>query len=71
MSDEYLSALRGSQQEQELLDMVHKLGYKEYKEGEDYYIKSKTAEIRLDARTLMEMKKIHLIFLRWTMTKLR
>ncbi|WP_298143914.1 hypothetical protein [Flavobacterium sp.] len=31
-------------------------GFKPYKDGEDYYIKSKKCDIRLDARTLTELK---------------
>ncbi|RWW99549.1 hypothetical protein [Flavobacterium cerinum] len=57
MSDAYLSDLLTKQREKELLEIVHKLGYKEYREGEDLYIKSKTAEIRLDVGTYNELKK--------------
>ena len=47
MDDKYLSILSKSQEEQKLLDIVHKLGYKEYKIDGDTYINSKTCEIRL------------------------
>lgn len=57
MSDDYLSTLIFKQKVNELLSMVHKLGYKEYKEGQDLYIKSKTSEIRLDVRIYNELKK--------------
>lgn len=40
-----------------LINIVNKLGYKEYQEGEDFYIKTKTSEIRLDNRTKMELDK--------------
>lgn len=40
-----------------LVDSFTKLGYKPYKDGEDFYIKSKYCEIRLDERTQSEIKK--------------
>lgn len=61
VSDTYLSALSGSQDKQELLNMIHKLGYKEYKSStdrydENLYIKSKTCEIKLDNQTYQKLK---------------
>lgn len=40
-----------------LVDSFTKLGYKPYRDGEDYYIKSKYCEIRLDEGTQAEIKK--------------
>lgn len=49
-SDEFYRYLSAQDSKAELLTMVHKLGYKEYDDGYgEYYIKSKTAEIKLDA----------------------
>jgi hypothetical protein len=46
------------QMKEELLQMVHDLGYKEYSdEYGSLYIKSKTSEIRLSERTYWELKK--------------
>lgn len=60
ISDNYLSLLRGSQEKNELINIVHKLGYKEYKSKDMYddnlYIKSKTCEIKLDRQMYQELK---------------
>jgi hypothetical protein len=48
MSDEYISKIKFDQKMQELLDIVHKQGYKDYKDYDRIYIKTKTAEISLD-----------------------
>ena len=48
-SDEFYRYLSAQDLKTELLTIVHKLGYKEYQKDEEYFIKSKTAEIKLDA----------------------
>lgn len=57
MSHKFLSDLQREQRNQELLDIVHKLGYKEYSGDGNVYIKSKTSEIILDLWTYQELKK--------------
>lgn len=54
--DDNISAISKGLQTKDLLDIVHKLGYKEYENGGEKYIKSKTSEIRLDVRTYQELK---------------
>lgn len=56
MSHKFLSDLQKEQRNQELLDIVHKLGYKEYSGDGNVYIKSKTSEIILDLWTYQELK---------------
>ena len=57
MADEYISELEKEQKNNEIFEMIHKLGYKEYKdEYGDYFIKSKTCEIKLDTWTLSELR---------------
>lgn len=55
-STDYVTELSRIQREQELLDIVHKLGYKEYKADGELYIKTKTSRIRLDAYTYSVLK---------------
>ena len=57
MSHNYLSLLQEEKRNQELLTIVHKLGYKEYEGDGNVYIKSKTSEIKLDSWTYQELKK--------------
>ena len=57
LADEYVSTLEKEQKNNEIFEMIHKLGYKEYKdEYGDYFIKSKTCEIKLDTWTLSELR---------------
>lgn len=57
MADEYISELEKEQKNNEIFEMIHKLGYKEYKdEYGDYFMKSKTCEIKLDTWTLSELR---------------
>src|SRR5690606_18856407 len=60
VSSSFLSSLTSKQKEQELVEIVNKMGYKVYKSDDRYdenlYIKSKTAEIKLDNRTYHELK---------------
>jgi hypothetical protein len=62
MNNEFLSELKKEQNNNELFEIIHKLGYKEYKEEEEiyynnyFYIKSKTSKIRLDDWTLSELR---------------
>lgn len=56
MSDNYLDNLIMKERQKELISIVNKMGYKEYQDGEDFYIKSKTSKIRLDLRTYQELK---------------
>lgn len=56
MTDNFITSLIKEQSEAEILALIHKLGYKEYENGGVKYIKSKTSEIRLDARTYQELK---------------
>lgn len=56
ISTSYISYLIKEYSDREMLDIVHKLGYKEYTDGGEMYIKSKTSEIRLDIRTFQELE---------------
>lgn len=57
MSRHFLKKLKQKGMQEEMFQLVNKLGYKEYKDGEDYYFKSKTSEIRLDERTFKAIKE--------------
>jgi len=57
MSKGFLSSLENEESFTNLINSIHKLGYKEYKdEYGDYFIKSKTCEIKLDNWTASELK---------------
>src|SRR5690606_16394067 len=60
MDNKYLRSLTNEQNMIWLVDTVNKLGYKEYKSNdrydENYYIKSKTCEIKLDTFTYSVIK---------------
>jgi hypothetical protein len=57
LSKGFLSNLENEQSFTNLFNNIHKLGYKEYKdEYGDYFIKSKTCEIKLDTWTISELK---------------
>jgi hypothetical protein len=57
MDDVYLSELEKEQKNNEIFEIIHKLGYKEYKdEYGDYFMKSKTCEIKLDTWTFSELR---------------
>ena len=60
-SNSYITKLKQIESEKELLDIVHKLGYKEYKSNDRYdenlYIKSKACEIKLNNWTYNCLKK--------------
>lgn len=56
-ANEYWPLLEKEQKNNEIFVIIHKLGYKEYKdEYGDYFIKSKTCEIKLDTWTISELK---------------
>lgn len=57
MSDKLIPTLQNDSNQENIISLIRKLGYKEYKDGEDYYITSKTSEIRLDAFTFNELSK--------------
>lgn len=61
MTENFISSLIKDQSVNELLEIVHKLGYKEYESKErfdhDLYIKSKACEIKLDNWTYESLKK--------------
>lgn len=60
-SDSYITKLKEIESTKELLKIVHKLGYKEYKSNDRYdetlYIKSKACEIKLNNWTYNGLKK--------------
>lgn len=56
-SESFYTSLANDLRGTEILQMIHRLGYKEYQEQGDYYIKSKTAEIKLDAGTYFALKQ--------------
>ena len=57
MDNEFLPILAQEQKNNEIFEIIHKLGYKEYKdEYGNYFIKSKTCEIKLDNWTTSELK---------------
>lgn len=55
MSNEFIKSILDEKINQELLDIVHKLGYKEYHDYDRTYIKSKTAELNLDVYTYNQL----------------
>jgi hypothetical protein len=55
--DQVVKQIDKFHQTRKMLEVVHKLGYKEYVDGEDLYVKSKTADIRLDVHTYNELLK--------------
>ena len=62
MSREFLTKLKTFNEEKELFEIIHKLGYKVYQTNEAYYesyyyIKSKTCEIRLDSDSYVAFKQ--------------
>jgi len=57
LSDDITDGIEKFNSLKKMSEVIHKLGYKEYKDGQDYYFKSKTSEIRMDARTFKEMQK--------------
>jgi len=57
MTNDYVKSIKQIQQQQEILDIVHKLGYKEYLDGDELYIKSKTSEVKLDFYTHNQLSK--------------
>lgn len=62
MTENFISSVMKYQRVNELLSIIHKLGYKEYNNpndsyDENLYIKSKTCEIKLDNWTYTELKQ--------------
>ena len=57
MSYDFVSSTIKEYEQSKVLNLVHKLGYKEFKVGDDYYIKSKTSEIKLNFQTYQELEK--------------
>ena len=63
LNNAFIPGLYDSQKANEIVMMVNKLGYKEYKSKDPYgedknlYIKSKTAEIRLDNEIFFKLKE--------------
>lgn len=62
LTDAYMLGLYETQKTNDIIEIVNKLGYKAYEahdpygEDDNLYIKSKTAEIKLDERMLKELK---------------
>lgn len=57
MTKSFLFNVEAEQSFINLINNIHKLGYKEYKdEYGDYFVKSKTCEIKLDTWTISELK---------------
>lgn len=56
-SDVYLSNLKQEGNNLEVLDLIHRLGYNEYKVDDELYIKSKTSEIKVNAQLLNKLKQ--------------
>lgn len=58
MSDEFINAINIELSNKELLNIIHSLGYKEYKDDYgDLFIKTKTCEIKLDVFLYKLIKK--------------
>lgn len=61
--DSYFKYINDYTQTEGILDIIHKLGYKEYKSNDPYgedknlYIKTKTCEIRLDNQIFLKLKE--------------
>ncbi len=57
MLDRDVQNVQKERQIQKTIEAAKSMGFEPFKDGQDYYVKSKTSEIRLDERTLMELKK--------------
>jgi len=57
MSVEFLPTVSAIMERGPIIQSLHKSGYQEYEKGGELYVKSKTAEIKLDAWTFNELKR--------------
>lgn len=57
VKDKNLESILKARQTAQMLQSLEKLGYKTYQDGEDYYFKSKTSELKVTSLLLDQMKK--------------